>query len=309
MNNILNQMLEKYEIKNIQDETNAMKEIIQEIVICGLSRGNFFNEVAFYGGTALRIFYGLNRFSEDLDFSLINPNSNFDLTKYFTYIEKEVQAYGLNLKVIEKEKSKESNITRELNSYGLNSDIKVKEKTKDSNITSAFLKGDTKEHILIFFDNNIKNSNSMKNIKIKFEVDINPPLGANYELRYKLLPSPHQVRLYDKSSLFAGKIHAVLCRNWKSRTKGRDLYDYIFFLSKDIGVNLELIKSKLIQSNVISENEEFNLDILKEILIKKFSEINYTDAKEDIIPFIKDTSSLDLWNDKFFIEITQNLKL
>ena len=285
MNNILNQMLEKYEIKNIQDETNAMKEIIQEIVICGLSRGNFFNEVAFYGGTALRIFYGLNRFSEDLDFSLINPNSNFDLTKYFTYIEKEVQAYGLNLKVIEKEKSKESNIL------------------------SAFLKGDTKEHILIFFDNNIKNSNSMKNIKIKFEVDINPPLGANYELRYKLLPSPHQVRLYDKSSLFAGKIHAVLCRNWKSRTKGRDLYDYIFFLSKDIGVNLELIKSKLIQSNVISENEEFNLDILKEILIKKFSEINYTDAKEDIIPFIKDTSSLDLWNDKFFIEITQNLKL
>ncbi len=285
MNNILNQMLEKYEIKNIQDETNAMKEIIQEIVICGLSRGNFFNEAAFYGGTALRIFYGLNRFSEDLDFSLIKPNSNFDLTKYFTYIEKEVQAYGLNLKVIEKEKSKETNIL------------------------SAFLKGDTKEHILIFFDNNIKNSNSMKNIKIKFEVDINPPLGANYELRYKLLPSPHQVRLYDKSSLFAGKIHAVLCRNWKSRTKGRDLYDYIFFLSKDIGVNLELIKSKLIQSNVISENEEFNLDILKEMLIKKFSEINYTDAKEDIIPFIKDTSSLDLWNDKFFIEITQNLKL
>ena len=285
MNNILNQMLEKYEIRNIQDEANAMKEIIQEIVICGLSRGNFFNEAAFYGGTALRIFYGLNRFSEDLDFSLIKPDNDFDLTKYFTCIEKEVQAYGLNLKVIAKEKS------------------------KDSNILSAFLKGDTKEHILIFFDNNMQNSNSMKNIKIKFEVDINPPLGANYEFKYKLLPSPHQVRLYDKSSLFAGKIHAVLCRNWKSRTKGRDLYDYIFFLSKDIGVNLELIKSKLIQSNVISESDEFNLDILKEMLIKKFSEINYTDAKEDVIPFINDTNSLDLWSDKFFIEITKNLKL
>ena len=140
-------------------------------------------------------------------------------------------------------------------------------------------------------------------------VIINPPLGANYEFKYKLLPSPHQVRLYDKSSLFAGKIHAVLCRNWKSRTKGRDLYDYIFFLSKDIGVNLELIKSKLIQSNVISESDEFNLDILKEMLIKKFSEINYTDAKEDVIPFINDTNSLDLWSDKFFIEITKNLKL
>ena len=95
MNSILNQMLEKYDIKNIQDETNAIKEIIQEIVLCGLSRGEFFDNAAFYGGTALRIFYGIDRFSEDLDFALLKPNENFDLTKYFSYIEKEVQAYGL----------------------------------------------------------------------------------------------------------------------------------------------------------------------------------------------------------------------
>ena len=294
MNSVLNNMLTKYDIKNTTDEINAMKEIIQEIVICGLSRGGFFNEAAFYGGTALRIFYGLNRFSEDfglnrfsedLDFALIEPNKNFDLSKYFPFIEKEVKAYGLNL------------------------DIITKEKTKDSNILSAFLKGDTKEHIFIFFPNeNMKNTTSLKNIKIKFEVDVNPPSGATYDFKYKLLPSPHQVRLYDEPSQFAGKIHAILCRNWNYRTKGRDLYDYVFYLSKETKVNLELIKSKLIESKVITENSDFNIDILKNLLNKKFREINYANAKEDVMTFIEDKDSLDLWNSEFFIEISKNLQ-
>ena len=284
MNSVLKNMLDKYEIKNSIDETNAMKEIIQEIVICGLSRGGFFNEAAFYGGTALRIFYGLNRFSEDLDFALLKPNKDFDLSKYFPFIEKEVQAYGLNLSITEKEK------------------------TKDSNIMSAFLKGDTKEHILMFFPNeNMQNTTSLKNIKIKFEVDINPPSGAKYDLKYKLLPSPHQVKLYDEASLFAGKIHAILCRNWNYRTKGRDLYDYIFYLSKNISVNLELVKEKLIDSNVLKGNDNFDINVLKEILTAKFNEINYNDAKEDVIAFIEDKDSLNLWTKEFFIEITKNL--
>lgn len=286
MNSVLKNMLDKYEIKNSIDETNAMKEIIQEIVICGLSRGGFFNEAAFYGGTALRIFYGLNRFSEDLDFALLKPNKDFDLSKYFPFIEKEVQAYGLNLSITEKEK------------------------TKDSNIMSAFLKGDTKEHILMFFPNeNMQNTTSLKNIKIKFEVDINPPNGAKYNLKYKLLPSPHQVKLYDEASLFAGKIHAILCRNWNYRTKGRDLYDYIFYLSKNISVNLELVKEKLIDSNVLKRNDTFDINVLKEMLTNKFNEINYNDAKEDVIAFIEDKDSLNLWSKEFFIEITKNLNI
>lgn len=284
MNSVLKNMLDKYEIKNSIDETNAMKEIIQEIVICGLSRGGFFNEAAFYGGTALRIFYGLNRFSEDLDFALLKPNKDFDLSKYFPFIEKEVQAYGLNLSITEKEK------------------------TKDSNIMSAFLKGDTKEHILMFFPNeNMQSTTSLKNIKIKFEVDINPPSGAKYDLKYKLLPSPHQVKLYDEASLFAGKIHAILCRNWNYRTKGRDLYDYIFYLSKNISVNLKLVKEKLIDSNVLKRNDNFDINVLKEMLTNKFNEINYNDAKEDVIAFIEDKDSLNLWTKEFFVEITKNL--
>ena len=285
MNNILQKMLEKYEINNEQDEINAMKEIIQEIVLSGLSRGRFFDEAAFYDGTALRIFYGLDRFSEDLDFALIKPNINFDLSKYFTFIENEVKSYGLNLVVNKKEKG------------------------KDSNITSAFLKGDTMEHVLLFFtDNNHQTNNKvLKDIKIKFVVDINPPAGANYELKYQLLPSPYQIRLYDLPSLFAGKIHAILCRKWNLRTKGRDLYDYVFFLSLNTKVNIDLVKNKLIESKYIEENDSFNLDILKKLLKEKFKEINYDNAKEDVKPFIKNQSSLDLWSSNFFISITDKL--
>lgn len=287
MNNIIEQMLSKYEIKNTNDEINALKEIIQEIILSGLARGNFFDEAAFYGGTALRIFYKLDRFSEDLDFALIYPNKNFDLSKYFVYLEKELKAYGLNL------------------------EINTKQKNIESNITSAFVKGDTLEHILKFFPNeeNHKYNHMLKNIKIKFEVDINPPSGATYEEKYKLLPSPHQIKIYDKESLFAGKIHAILCRNWKTRTKGRDLYDYIFFLANNTKVNLELVKNKLIESNYINTNDKFSIDDLKNLLINKFKEIDYIEAKEDVIPFIKNTESLNIWSSEFFISITKELTI
>ena len=138
-------------------------------------------------------------------------------------------------------------------------------------------------------------------------MDINPPLGATYETKYKLLPSPHQIKLYDKESLLAGKIHAILCRGWKSRIKGRDLYDYVFFLGNNTSVNIELIKNKLIESDYINKDDVFDINILKELLIKKFKNINYNDAKEDVIPFIKDVTKLDLWNSEFFISITENL--
>lgn len=286
MNNIIEQMLAKYDIKNTNDEINALKEVIQEIVLSGLSRGNFFNDVAFYGGTALRIFYNLDRFSEDLDFALIKPNKDFDLSKYFTYVSKELKAYGINL------------------------EINIKQKNIDSNITSAFLKGNTLEHILKFFPSEEKNryNNLLKDIKIKFEVDINPPLGATYENKYKLLPSPHQIKLYDKESLMAGKIHAILCRGWKNRTKGRDLYDYVFFLANDTKVNLELLKNKLIESGYTNINDNFNINNVKELLINKFNEINYSDAIEDVKPFIKNVEGLKVWNKDFFCKITNNLK-
>ena len=286
MEQVLNQMLDRYQINNLEDKKNAIKEIVQEIVLCGLSRAGFFNEAAFYGGTALRIFYGLDRFSEDLDFSLISQNPNFNLSKYFSYIENETQSLGLNFKVTEKIKS------------------------FDSNIKSAFLKGNTKEHIMTFYENNAdaKLINKDEAIRIKFEVDINPPAGANYEIKFGLLPSPYQVRLYDLPSLFAGKIHACLCRNWQSRVKGRDFYDYVFFLSIGAKVNLTNLKAKLIQSQFINENFDLTIENLKAMLNKRFEHMDYEQAKEDVLPFVKDKSKLDLWSKEFFIEITKNLQ-
>ena len=286
MQQILKQMLSKYELEDLENKKNAIKEIVQEIVLCGLYRGGFFNEAAFYGGTALRIFYGLDRFSEDLDFSLISKNENFNLSKYFVYIENEIKALGLNFNVVEKEK------------------------TIDSNIKSAFLKGNTKEHILTFYEENEENFliNKDEVIKIKFEVDINPPVGATYENKINLLPTPHQVRLYDLESLFAGKIHACLCRNWKTRVKGRDFYDYVFFLSLGAKVNLKNLKEKLVQSNYIDESYELNIDSLKELLYERFDNIDFKQAKEDVMPFVKNKSKLDLWSKDFFKTITKNLQ-
>lgn len=167
MNTAIEQMLKNYQIENIYDQKNTMKEIMQEIVLCGLSRAGFFQKAAFYGGTALRIFYGLDRFSEDLDFSLVTADPDFDLTVYFPVLEKEVRAFGLHVTIQEKEK------------------------TKESNIRSAFLKGNTKEHLLLFYaDENLAGSVARSEVvKIKFKVDINPPEYAGFEHKYRLLQS------------------------------------------------------------------------------------------------------------------------
>lgn len=287
MNTVIEEMLKSYQVDNIYDRKNAMKEIMQEIVLCGLSRAGFFKKAAFYGGTALRIFYGLDRFSEDLDFSLEQINLDFDLCSYFPVLEKEVKTFGLNV------------------------EIQEKEKTKDSNIRSAFLKGNTKEHLLLFYADERLVGTVDKNevVKIKFEVDTNPPAFATYEHKYRLLPVPYEIRLYDMPSLFAGKIHAVICRGWQSRIKGRDLYDYIFYLSKAVTVNQKHLRARLIDSGYISENQECTLEEIKTMLKNRFDSIDFLQARKDVEPFIRDTSVLDIWSSDFFKQITEGLKV
>ena len=286
MNTAIEQMLKNYRIENIYDQKNAMKEIMQEIVLCGLSRAGFFQKAAFYGGTALRIFYGLDRFSEDLDFSLITADPDFDLTVYFPVLEKEVRAFGLHVTIQEKEK------------------------TKESNIRSAFLKGNTKEHLLLFYaDGDLAGSVARSEVvKIKFEVDINPPEYAGFEHKYRLLPTPYEVNLYDMPSLFAGKIHAVLCRAWKSRIKGRNLYDYVFYLSRGSAVNQKHLRARLLQSGFISEDMKCTLPELRHMLYERFDTIDFRQAKQDVEPFIRDTASLNMWNAGFFKQITAGLR-
>lgn len=283
MNSIIDEMLKNYQTGTLDEKKNALKEIIQEVVLCGLARAKFFEKAAFYGGTALRIFYGLDRFSEDLDFSLKKPDKDFNLSSYFPILEKEVRAFGFNLKVEEKQK------------------------TADSNVKSAFLKGNTKEHLLLFYTNVDFSSgvNRDEVLRIKFEVDTNPPSGATYEYRYSLKPAPYEATLYDLPSLFAGKVHAVLCRGWKNRIKGRDLYDYVFYLQRGATLNLENLKQKLIQSNAWKVEDELTLDEVKKMLCERFDWIDFEKAKDDVKDFIKDKTVLDVWSVDFFKAITK----
>jgi len=286
MNSAVEQMLNAYDVESLYERKNAIKEIMQEIVLCGLSRAGFFRKAAFYGGTALRIFYGLDRFSEDLDFSLEIPDPSFDIASYFPVLEKEVNSFGLHVEISEKKKA------------------------KDSNIRSAFVKGSTKEHLLMFFPDE-QFAGSMANneiVKIKFEVDVNPPQYASFEHKYRLLPAPYEVNLYDMPSLFAGKIHAVLARAWKNRIKGRDLYDYVFYLSRNAPVNLPYLRQRLIDSGTIDEDAPCTLEDVKRMLSDRFNGIDFSQAKQDVEPFIHNASALEIWNADFFKQITDGLK-
>lgn len=282
---IIEQMLEGYTLNSLEDEKNAIKEIMQEVTLAGLARTDFFKYAAFYGGTALRIFYGLNRFSEDLDFTLLSPNEEFDIKKYIPAVRDAVESLGL--------------------------DFEVKEKNTDSQIKSAFLKANTKEQFLIFYPNSkyMNQINKNEKIRIKFEVDFNPPKYATTSFEYRLRPNNYQVQIYDKPSLFAGKIHAVLARKWKSRVKGRDFYDYVYYLASNTPVNLRHLEARLKQTKTINEDITLNQESLIEMLYQRFDEVDFNNAKADVQPFIKDSSELDLWSSEFFKSITKNLKI
>lgn len=284
---IIQQMINKYEPKTLEDKKNTIKEVLQEVVLAGLSKTDFFDHAAFYGGTALRIFYGIERFSEDLDFSLLVSDESFDINRYFKPISDVV------------------------NSMGLNFQISKKEKTNQTDIDSAFIKGNTKETFMTIYANSEDYTQIIHNekISIKFEVDINPPLYATTELKFRLLPFPYQVRIYDKASLFAGKIHAVIARSWKHRVKGRDLYDYLYYMSLNTKVNLKHLDARLKQTKTIDKDIILTKKLLIEILKNRFDKIDYERAKSDVRPFIENQGSLDLWSPQFFKSITEGIKV
>ncbi|WP_296323035.1 nucleotidyl transferase AbiEii/AbiGii toxin family protein [Treponema sp. UBA3813] len=277
------QMLEKYGCKNTLEYKNALKEVIQEVALCGLSRGGFFKKSAFYGGTALRIFYGLDRFSEDMDFSLTEKDSDFQIDNYFSYLSDELLSNGFELSVEKKEKS------------------------AISNVQSAFIKDGTMVHLLKIMPTSEKilGVSDKELIKIRFEIDTNPPDGASFETKYALLPIPYAVQLYDEGSLFAGKIHAVLCRSWKNRVKGRDFYDYLWYLSHGTKVNLSHLQKRLEQSEKWHSKEELTLPKLIDLLCERFGSVDFDNAKNDVLPFIKDPRKLDLWSRDFFCAVTK----
>ncbi len=278
-------MLRPYNPVTPLDWTHAIREVVQEIALLGLWRSGFFEEAAFYGGTALRIFHGLNRFSEDLDFSLLQEGGSVRLESALASIRTELAAWGLSF------------------------EAESKSSGDRTGIESAFLKGNTRINLLNvgvpeelnrYFPHNQK-------ITIKLELDTTPPRLASTEVRTHLLPTPFQVRLYDLPSLFAGKLHAMLFRDWKSRVKGRDFYDFVWYISRRVPVNLPHLEARIIQSEE-QQTERFNIDAVQTLLKDRIRSVDIAAAAEDVRPFLRDPRELQLWNEEFFMQLIPQLQ-
>ncbi len=286
MDRALESLISQYSITDRTDYENSLKEIIQHLALLGLWRSKFFQHAAFYGGSALRIFHGLGRFSEDLDFSLLKSDSSFNLMPYLESIKKELEGFGFEMTVLKKDKK------------------------SSTQIESAFIKGNTNKNLILIKapDSYIGKLHAGKKLKIKLEIDTNPPDKAKYEVKNLLVPIPFQVQLFIKPDLFAGKLHAVICRQWQTRVKGRDFYDYLWYLGNNVSCHLEHLKERLIQTGHWQSRKTLDKDHVVDLLKNRFKEIDFKKAKADVSPFIKDPQELDLWSTDFFLETLQNVK-
>jgi predicted nucleotidyltransferase component of viral defense system len=285
MDRALDSLISRYSFETTDDYENALKEIVQHLALLGLWRTKFFQHAAFYGGTALRIFYNLQRFSEDMDFSLLEFSDQFELAPYLEAIKKELESFGFEIEVVKK--------------------LKV----EPSQIESAFIKGNTIKNLILIKSPQeyLKKLPKNKKLQVKLEVDTNPPPKANYEVKTVLTPIPFQVKLFSQPDLFAGKLHAVLCRQWQTRVKGRDFYDYLWYQGHKIPCHLDHLKERMIQTGHWHRNQAFGKKQLNTLLTEKFNKVNFQAAKMDVSPFIKDQQELALWNKTFFLQTIQSL--
>lgn len=286
-------MLQKYDLSK-DDPYEALREIVQEIVLYALSDAGFFNHAVFYGGTALRILYALPRFSEDLDFSLLKSDPTFDLSKY------------------------EKAVLNTLKVYGFEATIETKLKDASA-VQSAFIKGDTIKHLLAINapEDVVKRYGTGKLLKVKFEVDTKPPMNFEDEQKLHLSPMPFMIRSMTPSSLFAGKLYAVICRGWKTRPKGRDWYDIVWYVQNGYEVDLTHLSTRLTQSCKALLDTEIELptmvqhytsQIIIDLLETRIESLDIDMAAQDVRRFIYDEKELSLWSKEFFLAIIKMIK-
>ena len=281
----INEMINLYNPKSLNENKAVLREILQSIVLIGLSRADFFKKASFYGGTALRIFYGLNRYSEDLNFTLNEKNDSFSLEPYTESIKNVASSYGIEL------------------------DINIKKNEIKTPVESAFAKLNTYQTFI-----NLKINDELasllhkdENIKVKFEIDLNPAIGFNVESKWIDMPEFANVIVLDESSLFAGKLHAIICRNYKNTVKGRDYYDFLFYIKKRIKPNLNYLKNKLIESGKIKENDKFDIDTLKRMLKDRFEVVDFNQVKIDAERFVVNNENLSYYSKELFVDMISKL--
>ena len=272
-NEIFDNMLSRYELTTEQQKRNAIFEVNQQIILAGLYAGGFFESAAFYGGTCLRIFHGLQRFSEDMDFSLLAPDENFDFSKYFQPI---VDAFAL--------------VGREV-------EITKKDKKSFGKVESAFLKDNTDVYDVTF--------QTEKSIKIKIEVDTNPPLNFTTEQKLLLQPHSFMTRCFTLPDLFAGKMHALVYRAWKNRVKGRDWYDFEWYVRNGVALDFAHLAERCKQFN----GEDITPESFKEKLIERLSTADIKQVKEDVLPFVRNPKELDLWSNDYFVQLVEMVRI
>lgn len=269
---IFDEMVAAYNPQNAEQRLNAQHQAMEQIVLAGLQKGGFFEHAAFYGGTCLRIFHNLQRFSEDMDFSLTEKNPNIHLENYFQAIQ-DVFAFT----------GKEVVITK-------------KEKLNFGRVESAFLKEDTSAYDIAF--------RTEKTIKVKIELDTDPPLGFNTEQKLLMKPYSLMVRCFTLPDLFAGKMHALVYRNWKTRIKGRDWYDFEWYIRFNVPLNFAHLQERIREFSGQEVSKEEFLQLLRERLAT--ADINQ--VKQDVLPFVDRPSDLDIWSNEYFLQIAEMIR-
>lgn len=274
MIDIIQEKLRRYDAANALEEENAVKEILQEIALYALWRGDFFDVALFQGGTSLRILHSLPRFSEDLDFLLREPDPGFDWTPYLKTLTEVFGQFGLKLDALPKTKM-------------------------DSAIRQALIKNDS---IASQLDLSFAGAGRPKTIRIKLEIDVKPPAGSGEASSYLDFPADHEVRHQDLPSNFALKIHALLCRGF---LKGRDWFDFSWYVAKGVTPNLPLLRTALFQAGPWSGDDHITVDMswLKEALGSTIAKIDWKAAADDVRRFLRpaELKSVDLWSERFFL--------
>ncbi len=280
------QLFEEYLRKNHNSTDRALAETIQAIALLGLSRTDFFIHAAFYGGTALRLLYKLDRFSEDLDFSLLQPKETFRLTSYFEALRDEMEAFGFTVEIGEREKE------------------------VVTPIQSAFIKANTRIHVIQAGAPEAIAARIHKNAvcKVKLEVDIDPPPHAEYLVRYIDDPVPFSIRAYSGPSLLAGKMDAILYRGWRNRIKGRDWYDLAFLVRRNVPLLLPHLEARLRQRGVYSHSTPLDKDHCTNLIAARIDAVDFAAAKADVVAFVRRPQDLDVWSREYFHHVLDNLR-
>lgn len=271
---MIQERLRSYACSSVQDEDHAIREITQEVILAALSRTGFFRHALFQGGTCLRVFHGLNRFSEALDFILSNPDRAFDLLPFLNGIVTELHAYGYRPEINDRSSS-------------------------DDTVKKAFIKDDSLGKLLKF--SFPTRTGPVKKIRIKIEVDVNPPSGTGTDLKYLDFPFVASVAVQDSPSLFAGKTHALLCREYD---KGRDWYDFLWYTAQRTPVNYAFLSSALRQLGPWKGNDlQCDAEWLRVQLGDRIKRIDWQAVIADVRRFVptSEHQSLELWSPELFL--------